>query len=212
MVVGSFCGERHLLLILGPAASGKTTVLKTFMMEMVHRYADFVPVLMPIIEVAPILDKCDRNAGESVVAVFIRRKYPQHAHLLLQMMLMRRAVFLLDGIDESGTYREAVEDFITVELLEPGHKTIITSRHSGFTSDAFRQCRLVELLPLGNDAAASKHVLLSFARQTEQVQGLVGAVAELLAPSGARHAPARAPKSDAPSPASSRPRSASRGT
>ena len=40
------------------------------------------------------------------------------------MMLMRRAVFLIDGIDESGTYREPVQDFITVELLEPGHKTI----------------------------------------------------------------------------------------
>ena len=48
--------------------------------------------------------------------------------LLLQAMLQRRAVFLIDGIDESGTYREPVQDFITVELLEPGHKTIITSR------------------------------------------------------------------------------------
>ena len=83
-----------------------------------------------------------------MVVAFIQRKYPQHAHLLLQMTLMRQAVFLIDGIDESGTYREAVEEFITVELLEPGHKTIITSRHSGFSSNAFRQCKLVELLPL----------------------------------------------------------------
>ena len=131
--------RRYLLIILGPAASGKTTLLKTFMVEMVHTFPDFVPVLMPVIEVTPVLDECDRDSGESVVVAFVQRKFPQHAHLLLQMILMRRAVFLFDGIDESGTYREAVEEFITVELLEQGHKTIITSRHSGL-SDAFRQC------------------------------------------------------------------------
>eukprot|EP00935_MAST-01C_sp_MAST-1C-sp1_P002232 g2232.t1 len=133
------------------AASGKTTLLKTFTMEIVHSYRDFVPILMPVIEVASVLEECDRNKGESVVAAFIQRKYPQHAHLLLQMMLMRRAVFLIDGIDESGTYRKAVEEFVTIELLESGHKTIITSRRSGFSSDAFKQCRLVELLPLSMD-------------------------------------------------------------
>jgi hypothetical protein len=68
--------------------------------------------------------------------------------LLLQMMLMRRVVFLIDGIDESGTQQDAVQDFITVELLETGHRTIITSRHSGFSGNAFRQCQLVELMPL----------------------------------------------------------------
>jgi hypothetical protein len=145
---------RYLLLILGPAASGKTTLLKTFTMEIVHRYTDFVPVLIPVIEVLPVLLDCDRDAGQSVVAAFVQRKYPQHAHLLLQAMLQRRAVFFIDGIDESGTQRDAVQDFVTVELLEPGHKTVITSRHSGFSGDAFRQCQLVELLPLSDEQQA----------------------------------------------------------
>eukprot|EP00935_MAST-01C_sp_MAST-1C-sp1_P002476 g2476.t1 len=114
--------RRALLLILGPAASGKTTLLKTFAMEMLYCYSDFVPLLMPIIDVLPVLDAstCNRDEGESVVAAFIQRKYPQHAHLLLQMMLTRRVVFLIDGIDESGAHQKDVQDFITVELLEPG--------------------------------------------------------------------------------------------
>jgi hypothetical protein len=145
---------RYLLLILGPAASGKTTLLKTFAMEIVHRHTDFFPVIIPIIEVLPDLASCNRDAGESVVAAFMQRKYPQHAHLLLQAMLQRRAVFFIDGIDESGTQRDAVQDFVTVELLEPGHKTVITSRHSGFSGDAFRQCQLVELLPLSGEQQA----------------------------------------------------------
>jgi tetratricopeptide (TPR) repeat protein/predicted Ser/Thr protein kinase len=162
---------RYLLLILGPAASGKTTLLKTLVMEIVHRYADSVPILMPVIEVLPVLDKCDREHGESVVAAFVRRKYPQHIHLLLQMMLMRRAVFLIDGIDESGTHRDDVQSFITAELLEPGHKTVITSRHSGFSRDVFSQCQLVELLPLS--AQQQAEMVLTRVPNHEKAERLV---------------------------------------
>jgi hypothetical protein len=138
-------------LILGPAASGKTTLLKTLIMAVVNQHGDLAPILIPIIEVIPVLSECDANSGESVVAAFLQHRYPQHAHLLLQMMLMHRVVFFIDGIDESGSSREAVENFVTVELLERGHKTVITSRHSGFSSDAFKQCQLVELLPLSTE-------------------------------------------------------------
>eukprot|EP00935_MAST-01C_sp_MAST-1C-sp1_P002334 g2334.t1 len=164
--------RRYMLLILGSAASGKTTLLKTLMMEIVHRCPDLVPILVPIIEVAPVLDACNRDEGESVVAAFIQRKYRQHAHLLLQMMLTRRAVFFIDGIDESGTkHQKAVEDFITVELLEPGHKTIITSRHSGFSSRAFEQCKLVELLPLSAEEQAK--MVLARIQDNEKAKELV---------------------------------------
>jgi Tfp pilus assembly protein PilF len=144
-----------LLLILGPAASGKTTLLKTLVMETVYGYTDFVPILMPVIEVLTMLHKCKREEGESVVIAYLRHKFPQHTNLLLQMMQMRRVLFLVDGMDESGTKRDVVQDFVTAELLEPGHKTIITSRHGGYTSDAFRQCELVELLPLSAEQQAT---------------------------------------------------------
>jgi serine/threonine protein kinase/energy-coupling factor transporter ATP-binding protein EcfA2 len=140
--------EVELVLIIGPAASGKTTLLKTLIMTVVNQYGHLVPILIPIIEVVPVLGECDRKIGESVVAAFLQHRYPQHVHLLLQMIHMHRVVFLIDGIDESGSSREAIEDFVLVELLERQHKTIITSRHSGFSSKAFKQCQLVELLPL----------------------------------------------------------------
>jgi serine/threonine protein kinase/energy-coupling factor transporter ATP-binding protein EcfA2 len=140
--------EVELVLILGPAASGKSTLLKTLIMAVVNQYRDLVPILIPIIEVVPVLGECDRKSGESVVAAFLQQRYPQHVHLLLQMIHMHRVVFLIDGIDESGSSREAIEDFVLVELLERQHKTIVTSRHSGFSSNAFKQCQLVELLPL----------------------------------------------------------------
>ena len=101
-----------------------------------------------MIEVVPVLSRCDVETSVSVVKAFLQHRYPQHAHMLLQLMLMHRVVFLIDGIDESGSSRDAVETFVKVELVERGHRTIITSRHSGFSNDAFKQCQLVELLPL----------------------------------------------------------------
>ena len=55
-------------ILTGFLGSGKTTLLETFMMEMVHLYPDFVPVLIPTIELAPVLDECDRDAGEFTAA------------------------------------------------------------------------------------------------------------------------------------------------
>jgi hypothetical protein len=137
---------RMQLLLLGGAASGKTTLLKTLTMEMLSSYPEHVPILIPVIKVVRVLNTCE--SGESIVVAYLRDSHPQQVHVLLQAMAMRRAVFLIDGIDESGANRKEVEHFVNTELLEPGHNTIITSRYSGVSTDAFPQCQQLELLPL----------------------------------------------------------------
>jgi hypothetical protein len=125
--------------------------MKTFIMEILHCYREYVPVLITVVELVPMLDgRYDGNKGMSLLVAFLQHQapYPQHLHLLLQMMHMRRIVFLIDGIDESGSKRQEVEDFIAVELIEPGYKTIVTSRHSGFSSATLKQGQLVELQAL----------------------------------------------------------------
>jgi hypothetical protein len=136
---------KTLLLILGPAASGKTTLLKTLIMTILEDFPDAVPILVPVIDLVDVVKK---HPPGSVIVAYLRSKFKQHAHLLLQAMLQRRAVFLIDGIDESGSERDRVQQFVASELLEPGHNTIVTSRHGGFSDDAFQQCRVLELLPL----------------------------------------------------------------
>jgi hypothetical protein len=137
---------KTLLLILGPAASGKTTLFKTFIMEILQSHPDVVPILIPVIELVGVSKDC--QSSDSVIVSYLKSKHGQHTHVLLQAMLQHRAVFLIDGIDESGSERDTVQNLVTAELLAPGHNTIITSRHGGFSNDAFKQCRLLELLPL----------------------------------------------------------------
>eukprot|EP00935_MAST-01C_sp_MAST-1C-sp1_P002706 g2706.t1 len=143
---GHWVVKHNRMLILGPAASGKTTLLKTFIVEILYSYKDFVPILMPVIELVRVFEK--QQPGTSVLVTYLQLHYADHCHLLMQKVLQRQAVFLIDGIDESGTSRDQVQDFVTSELLQAGHKTIITSRHSGFAGDAFQHCKVVELLPL----------------------------------------------------------------
>ena len=73
----------------------------------------------------------------------------QH-RLLMQAVLERRCLFLVDGVDEAGGAKEEIERAIADELLDQGHKTIVTSRHSGFKMESFERCQLVELLPMSH--------------------------------------------------------------
>ena len=66
----------------------------------------------------------------------------------MQAVYEHRALFLVDGVDEAGGAKEEIERAIADELLDQGHKTIVTSRHSGFKMQSFERCQLVELLPM----------------------------------------------------------------
>ena len=74
----------------------------------------------------------------------------QRYRLLMQAVYEHRAVFLVDGVDEAGGAKEEIERAIADELLDQGHKTIVTSRHSGFKMESFERCQLVELLPMSH--------------------------------------------------------------
>jgi hypothetical protein len=139
------------ILMLGAAAIGKSTQLKRFV---VHALSlDIVPVLILVIELVRMAEQ-EHGSGASLTNVIQRYLESQHARgsnqhrLLMQAVHERRALFLIDGIDEAGGAKEEIERVIATELLDQGHKTIITSRHSGFRMQSFERCKLVELLPM----------------------------------------------------------------
>ena len=60
--------------------------------------------------------------------------------VLMQAVLERRCLFLVDGVDEAGGAKEEIERAIADELLDQGHKTIVTRRHSGCSAGIAVAC------------------------------------------------------------------------
>ena len=79
---------------LGPAASGKTTLLKTFIVEILYSYKDFVPILMPVIELVRVFK--EQQPGTSVLVTYLQLHYANHCHLLMQKVLQLEE----SGLDE----------------------------------------------------------------------------------------------------------------
>ena len=69
--------------------------------------------------------------------------------MLRGMMSARRALLLLDGIDEGGRKRAAIERHITEVLAPQGHSLLVTSRPAGLERMRYEAHFLVlELQPL----------------------------------------------------------------
>ena len=79
--------------------------------------------------------------------------------LLRQGMLARRAIILLDGLDEGGRVREQVERHVTQVLAPQGHVMLVSSRPNGVQENLFDECfHRIELCPLTDEQ--QKQVIL----------------------------------------------------
>lgn len=72
--------------------------------------------------------------------------------MLRQALVARRALILLDGIDEGGEMRQAIEQHITKVLAPQGHVMLVTSRPTGLTEQLFaKHFYRIELSPLSEE-------------------------------------------------------------
>ena len=62
--------------------------------------------------------------------------------------MARRALILLDGLDEGGTMRDEIERHVTEVLAPQGHSMLCTSRPSGVKEDKFASFVRLSLGPL----------------------------------------------------------------
>jgi hypothetical protein len=150
------------VLIKGKAASGKSTVLKKFTMGVLKEgFSKYVPILIPVVELIPHFKSNDKS--NSIITYF-QHKYKNNAglcRLMMQSLTERSALLMIDGMDECGGARTQIEDFIKSELLEKGHRVIITSRPTGINTKIYGQCQIVNLQPL------------NFEQQTEMVRSRI---------------------------------------
>ena len=100
-----------------------------------HRdHNDAVPILILIIDLQRSIAKHpgQYEGVDDLVAVYLRLKIRDSDRsrflMLMQAYASRRALLLLDGVDEGGDAKPRIEDFITVFLVRQRVPLIVTSR------------------------------------------------------------------------------------
>ena len=100
-----------------------------------HRdHNDAVPILILIIDLQRSMAKSptEYEGTDDLVAAYLRLTFGDSDRsrflMLMQAYASRRALLLLDGVDEGGYAKSRIEDFITVFLVRQRVPLIVTSR------------------------------------------------------------------------------------
>ena len=100
-----------------------------------HRdHNDAVPILILVIDLQRSITKhpTEYEGVDDLAAVYLRLTFGDFDRsrflMLMQAYASRRALLLLDGVDEGGDAKSRIEDFITVFLVRQRVPLIVTSR------------------------------------------------------------------------------------
>ena len=178
---GNF-GSQPCALVVGPAASGKTTLMRRFIVDALD-VPGIVPVFLAVIDLVPIIAAArdhSRCITDECIASQSGKAGALRARFLAQAVAERRVLFLIDGMDEAGAMRDAVEAFVAEELVGRGHRVVVSSRESGFSDKLQRvlessKHQVVQLLPL---SAAQQHSMISARLEHEQAMQLMAQVVD----------------------------------
>jgi hypothetical protein len=150
-------GPAACLLLTAPPAAGKTCLMSQLVMHVLQsKECDMVPILIKVQELQRhLLNEATKLIFEhswNWVDAFLQCVHGAGSDLycmLRQALMARRALVLLDGIDEGGKARDQIERHVTKVLAPQGHVMLVTSRPAGLESERFRQHFVrVQLEPL----------------------------------------------------------------
>ena len=141
------------LLTAGPAA-GKTWLLSQVVVHALG--CALVPILVEVQLLKRSLEANDFASVTDWVDEHLRLTHkPPHYGMLRAARAEKRALLLLDGLDEAGEARARIEQHVATALAD--HRVLCTSRPTGLNEALFANfCRLT-LAPLGD---AQQHTFL----------------------------------------------------
>ena len=150
------------VLITADAAAGKTTLSSQLIMLLAD--TEMVPILVKGQLWQRWLTKRDAHfrAAWNWVDAYVQVQFegkPAVQRMLRQAMLSRRAVLILDGLDECGDSRRLFERHIASVLVPQGHMIVATSRPGSVDKGRFRTFQVAKLMPL--TVEQQQHVLAS---------------------------------------------------
>ena len=161
---GSVSTNLCVLLTAGPA-SGKTCLMSQLVTHVLKDdgKGHLVPVVLRVQKLQRMLSNAKQGffaRSWNWVDAYLQAEYgvtSDQYFMLRQAMASRRALLLIDGIDEGGRSRAAIERHVTKVLAMQGHPMLVTSRPAGLVNEAFAECfHRLRLLPLTD--AQQRHV------------------------------------------------------
>ena len=145
------------ILVTATAASGKTVMLRQVIYTCCkwgYRDAnDTVPILIPVIDLQRSMayHAHEYQGVQDLAAVYLRLTFKDNDDsrylMLMQAYDSRRALLLLDGLDEGGDAKERIEWFVTHFLVRQRLPLVVTSR-PGVAAEIERVTKHFHLDPL----------------------------------------------------------------
>jgi len=143
-------------LLTGRPAAGKTSLLSQVIIHSLARAnSELVPILVKVqvLQARLLKNETDFAAAWNWVDALLCLEHGAGSALyrmLRQAMLARRALFLLDGLDEGGEARGRIEEHVTQVLALQGHVIFATSRPlpPGPSETRFQHFHRLQLSPL----------------------------------------------------------------
>jgi len=140
----SFASEHVRFIVLGGPGTGKTTIMKSLVINILSGSCD--PSLnrkVPVFLELRSLSKANFSVEEAVVASFDFYQFAKAADFVKTSLNAGKLVIVLDGLDEVGTDRpkvaQAIRDFCKADNLRdhPNH-VIVTCRESSYQTEDLR--------------------------------------------------------------------------
>ena len=140
------------ILLTAPPAAGKTCLMSQLVMHTLRelrtpldeRHSGLVPIVCKVQHLQKkLLDEAQRPVfarAWNFVDAYLRCVHGEdspHYRMLRQAMMCRRALLLLDGLDEGGKARAEIEKHVTEVLAPQGHVMLVTSRPAGLNDRLF---------------------------------------------------------------------------
>ena len=144
-----------MLLTAGPAA-GKTWLMSQLIMHSID--GDLLPILVEVQRLQKALAEHEAAfaAAPDWVDAYLRLTCaPDHYGLLRAAMDARRALLLLDGLDEAGRERARIEAHVATVLAPRKLVLLCTSRPTGLDEALFQGFHRLKLAPLSDAQQAA---------------------------------------------------------
>ena len=149
---GKDTSEVAATLLTAPPAAGKTTLISQAVVLALESGK-----LVPIVIKVQLLQARLREASGAFASSWnwvdaylqlVHAEQPALYRMLRQALMARRALLLIDGLDEGGTNRAEIERHVVEVLAPQGHVMLCTSRPAGVDEARFAGFRRLRLAPL----------------------------------------------------------------